>query len=122
MMYRKADCEYPLLAVSFNHRAEAFYQAFSQSPDMPTVAGVSEKGLSRVAVLHYGTSERVVSKLVKLMNQYHGGSGDSFLDYMEESLQLEASWKSHCKANRITTHNPKYLALQQEYVLSLAVF
>ena len=120
LMRRDDIGDYPLYAVSFNHRAEAFYQADQGFATSPTVIGVREKGLARVSVLHSGTPERVVSKLVRLMNQYHEGSGDSFLDFLDESLSLESEWKAHARQNRITTYNPKYLQKQQEFVLALA--
>ena len=42
------------------------------------------------------------------------------LDYLDESVELESMWKCHATANRITTHNPRYLALQQSYILQMA--
>ena len=70
--------------------------------------------------MHHGTSERILSRLVKVMNAFHQGSGESVLDYLDESLELESLWKCHAAANRITTHNPRYLALQQSYILPMA--
>ena len=121
MKYRSAEHELPLQALSFNHRAEAFYRANVDHPESLFVQSVKDKGLTRVPVLHHGTSERVLSRLVKVMNAFHEGSGDSMLDYLDEALELEASWKCYSSINRITTHNPRYLSLQQTYVLQMAV-
>lgn len=121
MMHRGKDCGYPLHALSFNHRAEAFYEADFEQPDLATVSSVREKGLAKVSILHHGTGQRVAARLVQLMNLFHGGSGASFLDYMDEAVKLENAWKAYSAKNRLTTHNPKYLQLKQNFVLTTAV-
>lgn len=121
MMWSSKERQYPLLALAFNHRAEAFYRADCELGETNCqVAAVREKGLRRIPVLHHGTSERICKKLIQLMNQYHGGSGDSFVDYMEEALSLQAVWKAHATTSRITCHNPKYPQLQQQFILAAA--
>ena len=119
MQWKDEERKCPLLALAFNHRGEAFHRADSEVGGMNSyVDGVRAKGLSRVPVLHPGTSEKVVTKSVRLMNAYHGGSGANFIDYLQEAADLESAWKAHALSAWITSHNPRYSQLQQKLILS----
>lgn len=124
MMWKSEDRKYPLMALAFNHRAEAFYRAdeveTEQGECNPYVKSAKDKGLTRVPVLHPGTGDRIASKLIKLMNEYHEGSGISFIDFFDEALSLESLWKTHCTESRLTSHNPNYASLQQQFILGAA--
>lgn len=124
MLFKDSSHNYPLLALSFNHQCEAFYRCdcdLKGDDSNEYISGIRAKGLSRVPILHEGTGERILVKLIQQMNKYHQGPGDSFLDYFQESLDLESSWKAHACTSRITSHNPRYMSLQQEHILRQAV-
>ncbi|CAJ1390829.1 unnamed protein product [Effrenium voratum] len=122
MKWRSEARSFPLHAGAFNHRAESFYRCHDEMVSggvvNPYIQSVLDKGLTRIPVLHWGTSDKVFSKLIKVMNRYHDGSGDSFVEYFQESLDLESEWKAHAVKARITSHNPRYAQLQQDFILA----
>ena len=82
--WRSSERTMPLLAGSFNHRAEALYRCSETCPENPYVREALERGLRQVRVLHEDTPDGVFGKLVILLNQYHHGSGCSHQDLLNE--------------------------------------
>ena len=78
----------PLMALGFNHRAEAFYRCHADSPDNQNVMDAKERGLRKVRVLHWATPEPVLNKVVALLNSFHEGSAENHFDVMQEATPV----------------------------------
>ena len=96
------------MALSYNHRASAFYRADSEQGDNSNVAGVRLRGLKRVRVLASWTPEVVFKFLATAHNRYHQGSGASVVELCETALSLGASWRQSCEHTGMTYNNPRY--------------
>ena len=120
MRWTSADKTFPVHLGAYNHRAEAFYRLDLTHSDHENVRLAKSRGLKRVQTLKFNTPDTVFGKVVHVLNQFHGGAGSSFLDYLSEAHLLEASWRSDCFNSGLTTNNPKYPALYEKFVLSKA--
>lgn len=87
MKWRSSDRHMPLMALGFNHRAEAFYRCHADSPDNQNVMDAKERGLRKVRVLHWATPEPVLNKVVALLNSFHEGSAENHFDIMQEATR-----------------------------------
>ena len=103
---------WPLLALSYNHRRQAFYDAFKEQPENTQVQATLKAGIKRARILHKDTPDWVVKWLCSQHNLHHTGSGETPLGLVENALLIEASWKRKCAADGITTRHPNY---QQQY-------
>ena len=114
------DKKLPAHLGAYNHRAEAFYRlnASDGQPQHPNVRSATDRGLKKVQTLKFNTPDAVFSKLIHILNQFHGGSGSSFLDYFSEAQALHAAWKSEAYSTCVTTSNPKYASLYEQFILS----
>ena len=114
---------WPVKAGAFNHRAEAWYRADAKDRKAkakeknPIIARLRETGLRAVPVLHWAIPPKLWAKLITLLNQYHRGSGVNLIDYLKESLELEAEWKADCSLTHCNLNNPKYHDLQKAFML-----
>lgn len=103
---------YPALALSFNHRRQAFYNAFKEQPNHPQVQLGLRQGLRRARLLHKDTPDFIVEHLCAEHNLHHAGSGETPFGLVEKALKVEAMWKRKCSDEGITSRHPAY---QQTY-------
>ena len=118
MVWRSSDKQYPLMALGFNHRAEAFYRCDTEHPENKCVMDAKARGLKKVRVLHWDTPEHIALKVVSLLNQFHEGSSENHFDIMQEALKLEAAWKASCCVTKLNSYNPKYQSAYEEFILA----
>ena len=97
-----------MFALSYNHRAAAFYRADAQAPDNKMVESVRLRGLQRVRVIAHWTPEAVMKFLSNVHNRFHKGSEASVLELCHSALSLEASWRQSCERTGLTYSNPSY--------------
>eukprot|EP00439_Symbiodinium_sp_Y106_P006149 s3875_g1.t1 len=83
--WQSAERKYPLHAGGFNHRAEALYRAFEESPQNMNVKDAVSRGLRKVKILHWSTPDTVFAKMVSLLNQFHQGYGLNHWDDLPQS-------------------------------------
>ena len=107
---------YPLLALSFNHRRAAFYGCFEKNPWHPMVVQTLKQGLRRARILHKDTPNYVIKWMCDEHNRHHSGSGVTPLAIVEEALNLEASWRRKCSTEGITTRHSEYQRLYDGFV------
>ena len=108
MVWGNEENRLPVYALSYNHRASAFYRADAEDPSNSNVDSVRRRGLKRVRVLAYWTPGYVQKFLASVHNRYHKGSGASVIEVCQLALSLEASWRQSCDATGMSTNNPKY--------------
>ena len=118
--WANSEKQVPVHLGAYNHRAEAFYRLDADQPNHPNVVSARTRGLRQVQTLKWNTPDSIFSKVVHILNQYHGGSGSSFLDYFAEATSLQAEWKSEAFETGVTTNNPKYASLYESFVLKQA--
>lgn len=118
MRWKNDQKLYPTELGSFNHRAEAMYRACEEAPDNFYVKVALERGLQRVSILHHKTPNGIWEKVIQVLNSFHKGSGSNLMDFMQEALKLEASWKADCQRTFLTTSNPRYMELQSQFILA----
>lgn len=53
--------------------------------------------LSCTALRRSDIPDSVWAKFISTHNDFHAGSGNSYLDYGSDALDMEAKWKEHCK-------------------------
>lgn len=120
MKWQGPEKAFPAELGSFNHRAEAFYRAHAEDPENYYVLEAKRKQLQRVSVLVWNTPEKVWSRLVTILNKFHGGAGANIMDYLNEAIALENAWKTECLRTHVNTNNPKYMEIQGNFVLQKA--
>ncbi|CAE7539367.1 unnamed protein product [Symbiodinium sp. CCMP2592] len=91
--FRTMDRVLPCEAGTYNHRAEAVYRASEIAPTHPNVAPVLERGLKAVKFVHPRIPDKVWHRFIVTHNSFHTGSGENFLDYLQESITMEADWE-----------------------------
>lgn len=94
MQYRDDTKEWPIEAITFNHRQMAFYKAYEENPNAPAVVGTLDRGLRSVRMLSSHCPDYLVRDLVRLHNLSHGGSGLHMFDLIDSALELEQAWQS----------------------------
>ena len=120
MKWQGPEKQFPAHLGSFNHRAAAFYAAYREDPGNHYVQEALQKKLQRVCVLVWNVPPAVWKKIIVILNKYHGGSGANIMDYMNEAVALEASWKCECARTHVNTNNPRYAELQATHILGKA--
>ena len=100
--------EFPIFALSYNHRASAFYRADAEHAANANVVAVRTRGLKRVRVLAAWTPEPVLRFMAAVHNRFHQGSGASVVELCHSALHVEASWRQSCERTGLTYSNPKY--------------
>jgi hypothetical protein len=107
---------YPLLALSFNHRRAAFYQAHAKDKGHPMIQQTEAKGLRRCRILAASTPDIYVEWLCNQHNKYHRGSGQTVCGIMQEAIKVESGWKKRCSSTLLNSHNPMYQKMYDAYV------
>ena len=102
--YRNKERTMPVEAITFNHRQTAFYRAFDQHPEAVAVFKTKSRGLRQMRMLAHDAPIYVVIRLCKVHNEYHGGSGSTFWDYLDLGLVLEANFRVKSKGR--SSHTP----------------
>lgn len=113
MMYRSEDEQFPVKAITFNHRQMAFYRAFEENPTAPAVVGTKERGIKSVRMISSTCPPYLVKQLVHLHNLSHGGSGVHIFDLLDGSLEIEQAWQAKCHKTGLTATNAA--AYQKHY-------
>lgn len=93
----------PVQALTFNHRRAAFYKAYRESPTSAAVLATKQKGLKGCRMLSHKCPVYLVKELVRLHNLSHGGSGYTFWDMLDHSLDLEEQWTAHSSGKGISS-------------------
>lgn len=106
--WQASSKQLPVLALSYNHRAQAFYRADAQVPDNRNVESVRKRGLKRVRVMASSTPPFVLEFLCSVHNRFHKGSSASVIELAKSALRIEASWRSACDQSGMTYNNPGY--------------
>ena len=104
-MFRDADRSLPVLAITFNHRREAFYRADEIAPNCSAMMATKAHPLQGCRMLAHDAPIYCVKELVKLHNLSHGGSGLNIWDMVDHSLELEQQWSVYAQEKGITTAN-----------------
>ena len=107
---------FPALALSFNHRRQAFYNACKEQPNHPQVLQGLKTGLRRARMLHKDTPDFVVDFLCSEHNLHHTGSGETPFGLVEKALKTEAAWKRKCSDEGITSRHPEYAKQYDAFV------
>ena len=107
-MWGDQEKRLPVFALSYNHRACAFYRADAEDSQNVNVESVRKRGLKRVRILASWTPEFVLRFLSTVHNRFHRGSGASVIEICKTALQLEASWRAACDHSGMSTNNPGY--------------
>lgn len=115
--WRSSKHEFPVEAGTWNHRCEAVYRAIAEQPSNPNVSVVAERGLVSVKFIRHDIPPRVWQRFITTHNTFHAGSGINFVDFLNESIQLEADWESETAKTGIHSANPKYKALYKDFIL-----
>ena len=121
MVWGDEEKRLPVYALSYNHRASAFYRADAEDPTNSNVESVRRRGLKRVRVLAAWTPEYVLRFMASVHNRYHRGSGASVLEVCKVALELECSWRASCDHTGMTSNNPGYAKAYEDSVLALHV-
>ena len=109
MVWGDEEKRMPVYALSYNHRAAAFYRADAEDPTNPQVESVRNRGLKRVRILASWTPEFLLRFMSSVRNRYHKGSGASVIEVCKTALMLEASWRASCDHSGMSTNNPGYV-------------
>ena len=109
---------FPLLALSYNHRRAALYQAHAIDAQHPSVQMALKQGLQRCRILHKNTPDYVVQWLCQEHNRYHAGSGATVSAVIQEAMGQECRWKKKCCDEGITTRLPNYQKRYDDFVRS----
>ena len=112
---------FPVEAGTRNHRCEAVYRAIQEQPSNPNVSAVAERGLTNVKFVHADIPPKVWKRFIDCHNTFHGGSGINFVDFLEESLQLEAEWEMDCQKTALHSANPKYKTFYKEFIMKKSI-
>lgn len=88
-----------------------------EQPANPNVSAVAERGLLAVKFIHYDTPPKVWKRFIDVHNTFHKGSGINFVDFLDESLQLEGDWECECSKSGLHSANPKYKQFYKEFVM-----
>ena len=107
---------FPLLALSFNHRRAAFYNCHAKDPHHKMVEQTLRQGLRRCRCLHKSTPSWVIEWLVGEHNRHHRGSGETALALIDEALRIEAQWRKLCTKEGTTTRHPQYQKMYDDFV------
>ena len=107
---------FPLQALSWNHRRAALYNCWEQDPQHPMVQMALKQGLQRCRVLHKNTPSYVIEWLVAEHNKHHRGSGLTVMSVVHDALKAEAAWHKHCSDKGITTKMPHYQRQYDSYI------
>lgn len=107
---------FPVRAITFNHRAEAFYRAKTEQPQNNFVLAAEKAGLVRVRMLDALTPAAARKYLMSFHNSFHGGSGYSFAEMGDECLAIEQNWRAYCTTKGLTSRNPVYEKRYWEFV------
>ena len=97
----KPDGDGPYQMISWGHLCDAVLLAASRSPSNPYVQATLKKGIVNAVVFNHSTPDDVLLHLVRLHNEFHRGSGESFLDVLSDLKILEQRWAIHRKAQKI---------------------
>ena len=116
MHWRNDKKELPVFALSYNHRAQAFYRADRDFPDNKNTDLVRKRGLKRCRILASWCPPFVLEFLSAQHNKYHKGSGASVIEICKTALRLEASWRASCETTGMSSSNPAY---QKSYEASV---
>eukprot|EP00438_Fugacium_kawagutii_P032315 Skav208273 [mRNA] locus=scaffold188:459687:461187:- [translate_table: standard] len=98
----------PLLLLSYNHRAQAFYRADREFPDNSNVKSVRERGLRRCRLFAHWTPHYVLDFMSAVHNKYHKGSDASVVEICKTALRLEASFRALCDQTGLSSVNQGY--------------
>lgn len=112
MMYRSVDEEWPVKAITFNHRQMAFYRAYDENPTQ-AVLDTRDRGIKSVRMISHDCPVYLVKHLVHVHNLNHGGSGLHIFDLLDSALDLEQAWQAQCQSTGLTASNAA--AYQKHY-------
>ena len=62
-----------------------------------------------------------MEKVHRLPQHVSCGSGINFVDFLEESLQLEAEWEMDCQKTALHSANPKYKTFYKEFIMKKSI-
>lgn len=115
--FTDAAGSWPAQAGTWNHRAAAVYAAAEEAPDLDTVAPVLSRGLQKVKFVDHRIPDKVWKAFITTHNTFHAGSGQSFQDLLQESVQIEAEWERHVSYLGMQSANPLYKSTYRDFVL-----
>ena len=118
-MQWSAGRKFPALALTYNHRSQAFYRNLAAGhKDHKFIKETLASGLRNVRMLKYNTPKFIVKFLCNYHNDFHEGASATFVRFILEVAQLEAEWKVYAKARGIGSRDPKYDEKYWEFIKS----
>ncbi|CAL1146288.1 unnamed protein product [Cladocopium goreaui] len=101
----------PVHAITFNHRSEAMYRALTRDPESPYVKKALSTGLESVRMLRPDTPDSVRRMLCSMHNQYHEGTGETWLALLDKAEELMEAWDAKNNGpggSGLTTRHKEY--------------
>ena len=86
-------------------RTDAVYLGHEKDPNNEYIKATIAQGMPYCCILDKRTPRDVVMHVIQHMNNYHGGSPNTFLQALSVVVDAEASWKAFAKDNRITSRS-----------------
>ena len=103
------DRQLPVLAITFNHRREAFYRAWERDESRSgPLQSTQSSGLRDCRMLASHTPGYLVKALVHIHNMSHTGSGWSMWDALDHALELECEWSAYASEKGISAAHACY--------------
>ena len=118
--FKSSARQWPIEAGAWNHRVTAVYAAAEEDAEQlnPNIQCVLKRGLLNVKVVHPLIPPAIWRRFIVTHNLFHAGSGSNFLDFLEDSLRLEASWELACSQSGLHSQSPAYRAAYRDFILS----
>jgi hypothetical protein len=91
----------PFRMLTYNSLTRAMYMAAKMSPESPTVQRSLQIGLKSVQRLRHCTPTIVKTWVRDYHNQFHDGSGVSFLETLKSVLEIERAWLAECHSTGV---------------------
>ena len=76
------------------------------------------RGLKQVKFVHFRIPSKIWQRFIVVHNSFHQGAGENFIDYLEESVQLESEWELETTKTGLRSANPRYKTVYKEFVLA----
>ncbi|CAK9003978.1 unnamed protein product [Durusdinium trenchii] len=120
--FRTTERKFPIESGTWNHRLEACYRAMSEQPHNLNVSSVMDRGLRSVKLVHPDIPWQIWERFINAHNTFHRGSAANFLEYMQETIKIEASWEHECLRTGLHSHNPRYKSYYRDFVMKTSMF
>ncbi|CAK9059138.1 unnamed protein product [Durusdinium trenchii] len=115
MVYGPSN-QLPVYAITFGHRSEALYRALSRDEDNVYVQRAMSTGLENVRMLRPDTPVEVRRALCTMHNQYHQGTGETWISLLDKSEEIMRDWETRTQETGLTTRSASYDSFLEKFV------